>query len=108
MQIQVLSLMLKSGAHDMAQDPETISPRKARQDNKRRPSLLVLIAGLIPTVIAWAGSEFWDERIERDAQPTASTKEEPIDMHSSAQGAFDDNPPTSSAKAPGAVQTILP
>jgi hypothetical protein len=89
----------------MAQDPETISPREARQGSKGRPVLIVLIAGLILAVIAWAGSEIWGESIDRDAHPTASTKQEPIDMQPSGHGAFDDNPATGPAKAPDAVQT---
>lgn len=46
---------------------KTISPNKARQGPLGRPVLIVLIVALLLALGAWAGVEFWGERIDAPA-----------------------------------------
>lgn len=75
----------------------------ARQGSYGRPVLMVLIGGLVLVLLVWSGVEMWGESVDTDAQPTASTKSDPISAQPSAPGTFDDNPADGSSRPPEAT-----
>ncbi len=86
--------------NDGDQRDVTETATQARQGNRGRPELIVLISGLVLALIAWAGLGIWGESIDTDAKPTASTSNDPINTQPSGAGTFDNNAADGSARPP--------
>lgn len=88
---------------DDKQTGVTETATQARQGSYGRPVFIVLVCGLILALIAWGGLEIWGESVDTDAQPTASTKPDPINAQPSGPGTFDNNPADGQARPPEAT-----
>lgn len=81
----------------------TETATEARQGRFGRPVLMVLVCSLVLALLAWGGVEMWGERQDPDTNPTASTKQDPINSQPSGPGAFDDNAPDGASRPPQAT-----
>lgn len=93
--------MSQFGDKDQRNVTETATD--ARQGSYGKPVLMVLIGGLVLALLAWGGVEMWGESQDRDAQPTASSKQDPINAQPSGPGTFDNNAADGSGRPPEAV-----
>lgn len=48
-----------------------LTPTEARQGRRGSPVLVVLIAGIVLAMVAWAGAEWWGQSTEPPADQTA-------------------------------------
>lgn len=85
--------------NDGDQRDVTETATQARQGNRGRPVLIVLIGGLLLALIAWVGLGIWGESIDTDAKPTASTSNDSINAQPSGAGTLD-NAADGSARPP--------
>jgi len=76
---------------------------EARQGSFGKPVFIVLVCGILLALLAWGGVEIWGESIDRDAEPTASTKADPINAQPSGAGTFDNNAADGSSRPPEAT-----
>ncbi|MBO9124052.1 MULTISPECIES: hypothetical protein [unclassified Rhizobium] len=81
----------------------TETATEARQGSYGRPVLMVLVCSLVLALLAWGGVEMWGERQDTDTNPTASTKQDPINSQPSGPGAFDNNAADGSGRPPQAT-----
>ncbi|UJW75623.1 hypothetical protein [Rhizobium sp. SL42] len=55
--------------------PETLSATEARQGNRGRPVLIVLLGGLILAMLVWVPAEWWGNSIETETRPNPAQTE---------------------------------
>lgn len=55
--------------------PETLSATEARQGNRGRPVLIVLLGGLILAMLVWVPAEWWGNSIESETRPNPAQTE---------------------------------
>jgi hypothetical protein len=77
--------------------------KEARQGNRGRPVLIVLVSALFLTLVAWGIAEIWGESIDKDPPSSVSTKTDPINDQPKGAGTFDNNPADGSSPPPAAT-----
>ncbi|WP_159945951.1 hypothetical protein [Rhizobium sp. 18065] len=55
--------------------PETLTATEARQGNRGRPVLIVLLGGLILAMLVWVPAEWWGNSIESETIPNPAQTE---------------------------------
>lgn len=90
--------------NDEQPSPTVVSPTDARQGNQGFPVVVVLVAGLILAVVAWAGVEMWGQHIEPDKSQTAS----PAPGPATNKGQGSSQPTIDNSSAPGTSTQTVP
>ena len=97
--------------HDTDERRVELSPVEARQGLLGRPVLVVLVAGLLLAMVAWAASEYWGESIDtqtpKDNTQITAPATEPVTEN---ENTVNDNPPAGEKleKAPAVIDPTTP
>jgi hypothetical protein len=73
-------------------DAPALTPTKARQGERGKPVLLVLIAALALAAIGWAGVEMWGQHIDPNKSQTAAPAPGPATGSAAQPGTVDNSP----------------